>query len=75
MKQRIDKLMTERGLVPSRERAQALILAVTRIIARQGATPFLHVFSENFPAIALYNRLGFTRRKQLYVTRLQRDDT
>lgn len=35
MKQRIDKLMLERGLVPSRERAQALVLAGRVLVNEQ----------------------------------------
>jgi predicted GNAT family acetyltransferase len=33
--------------------------------------PFLHLFTDN-PAIALYERLGFTKRKTLRLTVLAR---
>ena len=32
--------------------------AVSRTIVARGETPFLHVFSDNAPAIALYLRMG-----------------
>jgi predicted GNAT family acetyltransferase len=37
------------------------------IVAR-GETPFLHVFSDNAPAIALYCRMGLGIRRRLHVT-------
>jgi predicted GNAT family acetyltransferase len=37
----------------------------------EGAMPFLHAFTDN-PAIALYERLGFTKRKTLRLTVLAR---
>ena len=36
MKTRLDKLLVERGLTPSRERAQALIDAISQVINRGG---------------------------------------
>jgi len=38
------------------------------MIAARGETPFLHVFSDNAPAIALYHRMGLRIRRHLYVT-------
>jgi predicted GNAT family acetyltransferase len=40
-------------------------------LREEGAMPFLHVFTDN-PAIALYERLGFTKRKTLRLTVLKR---
>jgi predicted GNAT family acetyltransferase len=37
------------------------------VLAR-GEVPFLHVFSDNTSAIALYRGSGFTLRRQLHVT-------
>src|SRR6266567_6198253 len=48
--------------------AQALLGAVSRMIMARGETPFLHVFSDNAPAIALYHRMGLRIRCRLYVT-------
>src|SRR5712691_9934325 len=48
--------------------AQALLGAVSRMIAARGETPFLHVFSDNAPAIALYHRMGLSIRRRIYVT-------
>jgi len=48
--------------------AQALLGAVSRMIVARGETPFLHVFSDNAPAIALYHRMGLSIRRRIYVT-------
>ena len=48
--------------------AQALLGAVTRGIVARGEVPFLHVFSDNDSAIALYRRQGMEIRRRLYVT-------
>jgi ribosomal protein S18 acetylase RimI-like enzyme len=38
----------------------------------RGEIPFLHVFSENKSAVALYRRQGMEIRRRLYVTVLQK---
>jgi ribosomal protein S18 acetylase RimI-like enzyme len=48
--------------------AQALLAAVARRIEARGEIPFLHVFSSNASAIALYQRQGMRIRRRLYVT-------
>jgi predicted GNAT family acetyltransferase len=52
--------------------AQVLLAAVSRGILARGEVPFLHVFSENASAIALYKRQGMTIRRRLHVTVLER---
>jgi ribosomal protein S18 acetylase RimI-like enzyme len=52
--------------------AQALLAAVARGILARGEIPFLHVFSDNAAAIALYKRQGMTVRRRLHVTVLGR---
>jgi ribosomal protein S18 acetylase RimI-like enzyme len=52
--------------------AQALLAAVSRGILARGEIPFLHVFSDNASAIALYKRQGMTIRRRLHVTVLGR---
>lgn len=52
--------------------AQALLAAVARRIEARGEIPFLHVFSHNASAIALYERQGMTNRRRLYVTALMK---
>ena len=51
--------------------AQALLGALSRMIVTRGETPFLHVFSDNAPAIALYHRMGLSIRRRIYVTVLR----
>jgi len=46
----------------------ALIAALANAILERGDVPFLHVFSDNQSAIALYEKLGFTFRKTLQLT-------
>jgi predicted GNAT family acetyltransferase len=48
--------------------AQALLAAVARRIEARGEIPFLHVFSSNNSAIALYQRQGMRIRRRLHVT-------
>src|SRR5580700_2121436 len=52
--------------------AQFLLGAVARQIVARGEIPFLHVFSHNSSAIALYRPQGMEIRRCLYVTVLQR---
>jgi ribosomal protein S18 acetylase RimI-like enzyme len=53
--------------------AQALLAAVSRQILARGEIPFLHVFSDNDGAIALYRRQGMEIRRSLWVTVLGRN--
>jgi predicted GNAT family acetyltransferase len=53
--------------------AQMLLGAVARQISARGEIPFLHVFSDNDSAIALYRRQGMEIRRRLHVTVLGRD--
>ena len=53
--------------------AQALLAAVARRIEARGEIPFLHVFSSNTSAIALYQRQGMRIRRRLYVTGFMRE--
>jgi predicted GNAT family acetyltransferase len=55
--------------------AQLLLAAVARRISARGEIPFLHVFSENVGAIALYRRQGMEIRRRLHVTVLGRNDS
>lgn len=48
--------------------AKALVSHVSALIAAEGRVPFLHVKTENTPAIALYEKLGFAVRKQVTFT-------
>jgi ribosomal protein S18 acetylase RimI-like enzyme len=52
--------------------AQVLLGAVARQIVARGEIPFLHVFSSNTSAIALYRRQGMEIRARLHVTVLQK---
>jgi len=52
--------------------AQILLGAVARQILGRGEIPFLHVFSDNDSAIALYRRQGMEIRRRLCVTVLGR---
>jgi ribosomal protein S18 acetylase RimI-like enzyme len=54
--------------------AQMLLGAVSRQIVARGEQPFLHVFSKNAAAIALYRRQGMEIRRRLYITVLARSD-
>jgi predicted GNAT family acetyltransferase len=52
--------------------ASSLVRALVRQIIARGETPFLHLFSDNTTAAALYTKLGFTQRRRLIVTVLRR---
>jgi ribosomal protein S18 acetylase RimI-like enzyme len=54
--------------------AQMLLGAVARQISARGEIPFLHVFSDNDSAIALYRRQGMEIRRRMCVTVLGRTD-
>jgi ribosomal protein S18 acetylase RimI-like enzyme len=51
---------------------QVLLGAISRQILARGEIPFLHVFTHNISAIALYRRQGMEIRRQLHVTVLQK---
>ena len=51
---------------------QMLLSAIARQIVARGEIPFLHVFSNNHSAIALYRRQGMEIRRRLHVTVLQK---
>jgi predicted GNAT family acetyltransferase len=53
---------------------QMLLSAVSRQIVARGETPFLHVFTSNHSAIALYRRQGMEIRRRLHVTVLKKED-
>ncbi|WFU69122.1 GNAT family N-acetyltransferase [Bradyrhizobium sp. CB2312] len=54
--------------------AQALLAAVARRIEARGEIPFLHVFSNNTSAIALYRRQGMRLRRRLHVTAFMKQE-
>jgi predicted GNAT family acetyltransferase len=54
--------------------AQALMGAIARQIVARGESPFLHVFSSNASAIALYQRQGMRIRRRLHVTVLKKQE-
>jgi len=51
---------------------QLLLGVISRQIVARGEIPFLHVFSSNGSAIALYRRQGMEIRRRLHVTVLQK---
>jgi predicted GNAT family acetyltransferase len=51
---------------------QILLAEIARQISARGEIPFLHVFSDNDSAIALYRRQGMEIRRRLHVTVLQK---
>jgi predicted GNAT family acetyltransferase len=50
--------------------ASALMRLVAGRILHRGETPFLHAYAANRRAIALYEALGFTVRREVLMTRL-----
>jgi predicted GNAT family acetyltransferase len=52
--------------------AAALMAYVATNILGRGETPFLHAYSDNVGAIALYERMGFVLRRQMILTLLAR---
>jgi predicted GNAT family acetyltransferase len=52
--------------------AGALMRHVGARILERGETPFLHAYASNHGAIALYESLGFTLRREVLMTRLTR---
>ena len=57
-----------------RSYGQMLLSAVSRQIVSRGEIPFLHVFTSNHSAIALYRRQGMEIRRRLHVTVLKKED-
>ena len=55
-----------------RGRASLLVSALMRNIISRGETPFLHIYSDNARAAALYTKLGFKHRRSITVTILKR---
>jgi len=52
--------------------AGALMRLVCGRILDRGETPFLHAYASNRGAIALYEKLGFSLRREILMTRLTR---
>lgn len=53
--------------------AAGLMTPLIREVQGQGKTAFLHVKTENAGAIRVYERLGFTRRRQVWFMVLKRE--
>lgn len=54
--------------------ASLLVGALTQNILARRETPFLHIYSDNRRAAALYSQLGFAYRRSIAVTILKRAD-
>jgi predicted GNAT family acetyltransferase len=54
--------------------AATLVRSLVASIVARAETPFLHVFSSNRQAIALYRKLGFTLRREMHLLVLGRTD-
>ena len=55
-----------------RNYGKAVVSAVAHAIVARDQTPFLGVNDDNTPAIQLYERLGFTHRRTLYLNTVRR---
>jgi predicted GNAT family acetyltransferase len=53
---------------------QMLLSAISRQIVARGEIPFLHVFTSNHSAIALYRRQGMEIRRRFHVTVLKKEE-
>ncbi|MCA6113358.1 GNAT family N-acetyltransferase [Bradyrhizobium sp. WSM 1738] len=53
---------------------QMLLSAISRQIVSRGEIPFLHVFTNNHSAIALYQRQGMVIRRRFHVTVLKKEE-
>ena len=51
--------------------AELVVRAVVASVLGRGEIPFLHASSDNTVAIRLYERMGFTRRRELTVLVVQ----
>jgi ribosomal protein S18 acetylase RimI-like enzyme len=51
---------------------QTLLSTVSKRIVARGEIPFLHVFSSNVSAVALYRRQGMETRRRLHITVLKK---
>jgi predicted GNAT family acetyltransferase len=52
--------------------AAQLVQDISAAIRARGETPFLHAFNDNHAALGVYRKLGFTVRKSMCLTVLQR---
>lgn len=59
--------------VRGRGYAAILMIEVIRDIVGEGSVPFLHALADN-PAVRLYERLGFTRRRSFHLAVIKRDE-